>query len=331
MAMSAKNIAMYKSKNSPMSFALDVTSSCNFKCLHCFNDSGVRQPDELSNEELVEVARQIASFNPLSVCMCGGEPTLRGNLLEIIEIISPHAGAVNMVSNGFTMTQEKASALKDAGLSTLQISLDGVNAIQHDTFRGYAGAFKKAVAAIEFGIKNGLEVDTAFSPTKANFRSIEKYLEFCYQLGVSSVRVMPLIPMGRGRAIEHLLLTPNEYLELQLSLCFHEKMQTYKGMRIEWGDPLDHFTRMPNNAKAGISTYIMEIRPNGDLAVSPYIPLSVGNVRVHSLREYWDAGYNKIWGNPQVVKYIRQIENIYDLSYLESESNGSDNFRIELL
>lgn len=321
----------YVDCSGPKFFTFDVTGACNFKCLHCYNDSGCKLDDELTDEELLDIAHQIAEFKPESVCLCGGEPTLRGNLIEIIKILAPHVAAVNMVSNGSLLNEDKLLALKDAGLSTLQISLDGVNSMQHDTFRAIPGSFDKAVNTIKLAKKVGLNTLISFVPNKLNHTTFNEYLDFCYSLGVDSVRVMPLIPMGRGSRIDSLLLDGEDYCTLQLKIAnYKEKLKGGKQL-LEWGDPLDHYLRLPNNTVKGYKSLTYEVKANGNLTVSTYLPLVVGNVRKHSLREYWENGYADIWSNEKVLDYIGRIKNIYDINQMDPKPYSGEYYYIELM
>lgn len=319
------------SDSGPEMITFDVTGICNFRCLHCYNDSGKPIECELSDEETIDIAKQIVAMNPLSVCICGGEPTTRKNLLEIISIISFSGIAVSMVSNGSLLNEEKLIALKNAGLDTLQISLDGRNSFVHDTFRGYPGSFEKAVENIKIAKKLGLSIVTSTTPSKLNINSIPKHFEFCFRIGLDSVRMMPLIPMGRGSRIDRLLPSPDEYFKLQMIIRYYKDYYADKGMNIEWGDPLDHYTRMPNNAKVGMKTYTMEIKANGNLTVSTYIPVIVGNIRKHSLREYWENGYADIWKNKKVLDYVERINTIYDINQMNPKPYSGEYYYVELM
>ena len=55
---------VFKSESGPLVVSLDVTSACNYRCLHCYNNSGEKSCDELTDEEIFDVAEQIAEFSP---------------------------------------------------------------------------------------------------------------------------------------------------------------------------------------------------------------------------------------------------------------------------
>ena len=300
----------FKNSNGPLGIGFDVTTKCNCHCMHCYNNSGKPLKNELSDDEVIGVAKQIASFRPVYVCLCGGEPLLRKNIIDVVRELKPHCGCVNMVSNGYLANEHKLKELKDAGLYLIQFSLDGFDAFQHDSLRRLQGSFNSVVNAIKNAIKVGLNVVVSFSPNKLNYKTFVKYVEFCSSLGITNIRSMPLIPMGRGAAMGPLLLSSEDYVVYQQSIIKAKKL--YPNINIEWGDPLDHIRRMRSNAQSGIYTYSMEIKANGNIGFSTYIPIFVGNVRKHTLQDYWRAGFDFIWRNDKIYNKIKHIEDIYD-------------------
>lgn len=320
-------------RTGPMQVAFDITSNCNLRCVHCFNASGKDAPlRDLSKEEKLDIARQIARLRPLNVCICGGEATLCPYLTEIIDALHAEGGKVSMVSNGFCMTRELAQSLKEHGVSMVQISIDGAYAWQHDSFRGVKGSYDRAVQAVRFLREAGIEkVDTSLVPNRLNYRTMEAYAGLCLELQVSQIRMMPLLPSGRGKSIGRgLMMDSEQYFVFQRSVC--RLAEAYEGrLDFLWGDPLDHMRRMPNNARLGFSTYVMEIKTDGDLAVTSYLPLVAGNVRRASLKEYWEAGYDRVWGDERFTRCTDRIRSIYDLDTFEPAPYSGEKIVMDLM
>lgn len=318
---SIKNVQLNNLKY-PFAISFNITQKCNLKCLHCYNNSGEENKSikELSDEELIYIANQIAQINPKSVCICGGEPLVRKDILkEIIKILSESCGQVNMVSNGYLLNESLAKELKECGLNLIQFSLDGANSFQHDSFRGKLGSFNKVIEAIKISVKNNLAVAISYVPNKINHISILDLIDLCGKLKVQYFRSMPLIPMGRGSLIENLLLDSNEYIALQQKLEYARSK--YLGIiDIEWGDPMDHLYRMPFNASQDIKTYSVEIRSDGKIVLTTYLPIVIGDLLEKNLKEYWNEGIKDIWKNEEVLELISGIENIYDFNRIYGES-----------
>lgn len=166
-----ENFYLMQNTAAPVTVSFDVTSKCNLRCVHCFNNSGGAAPHtDLSSLGKLEIAKQVAALHPHSVCLCGGETLCCENLLEIIDVLSPCVGKISMVSNGYAVTKEIASQLKEHGLYLVQISVDGANAWQHDTFRGVGGSFEHAVSALDFLKEAGIpQIFTSFLTLLFNY------------------------------------------------------------------------------------------------------------------------------------------------------------------
>ena len=94
----------------PLHIAIDITNKCNAKCLHCFNRSGSELlRAEISNNEMLEIFKEMAEVKPFSTCFCGGEPMMKYELvLQAAEILK-NGGVPNiaMVTNGWFLTKDR--------------------------------------------------------------------------------------------------------------------------------------------------------------------------------------------------------------------------------
>lgn len=328
-----ENFYLMQNTAAPVTVSFDVTSKCNLRCVHCFNNSGGAAPHtDLSSLGKLEIAKQVAALHPHSVCLCGGETLCCENLLEIIDVLSPCVGKISMVSNGYAVTKEIARQLKEHGLYLVQISVDGANAWQHDTFRGVGGSFEHAVSALDFLKEAGIpQIFTSFVPNKLNIRSLEEYAGLCYSLGVHAIRAMPFLPSGRGRSVgRRLMPDAQEYFEF--CRVFTRLQVKYAGrMELEWGDPLDHMRRMAQNARHGLHSFAMEIKSDGNLTGTTYLPVVVGNCTWHTLKEYWDAGYKLLWADRRFTHFTEQIRTVNDLDTFEPQPYGGENILIDIM
>lgn len=306
-------------KDYPMSLSWDVTNRCNMRCKHCFNQSGDSSvydfEKELTREETFDLVKQIIEIKPEQMCICGGETLLNPYIFEIIEALTSGGIVVSMVSNGLLMTDEVAEKLKKAGVNHIQISVDGLG-YQHDTFRSMKGAFQKAIRALDILKKHNMESMVSCCPNKLNYKTFEQYLEYISTTGTKGVRMMPLLPLGRGKQnYEHLLLSSNEMFEFVNDL--DRLREKYPKLDIEWGDPVEHLhlVRMVNRKYP----VVMSITSTGLLTVTNYIPLYVGDIKKKTLKEYWDAGYKKIWSYKEVREITDKVNCVYDFAQFEEK------------
>ena len=211
-------------------------------------------------------------------------------IYDIIKELASNCGIVNIVSNGYLLTEGVLLDLKNAGINTIQVSLDGNNTFLHENMRLISGAFKKAIEAIRRASEKGFKVAVSFCPNKLNIYKIEETCKLVKELGANDFRVMPLILMGRGKSMVNMKPSPDEYLWLQQKISKLKDLYQDEDFVISWGDPLDHLTRMPENNKNSMNTYSVEIRSDGKLLLCNYLPIVVGDLNKHSLKDYWHAG-----------------------------------------
>lgn len=299
------------------SAAIDVTKKCTLRCLHCYNFSGDEDTatldEELSDKELIAAAKSIFECSPKSLCMCGGEPLLRKDvIMEIANMARdkyPNT-AVNMVSNGQLMTAQLAEDLWKAGFENIQISLDGASPETVDWLRNKEGMYEHATSALRYLSESrkrlGINTDIciSFCPTKKNLPELEKAIDFCESIDINSFRVQPLMILGRAKEnLGEYVLTKAEYRDLARRLKNRNNLNARIGQRLEtkWGDPMDHLLiEDVDNLR------FLQVSVNGDLLFTPYIPIAFGNIRNHSLNEYTDFDWNKVW-NHKLYKFVRSL------------------------
>lgn len=315
----------------PILFALDVTNKCNLKCLHCFNRSGGRYPrQELTDAELLDVIRQIYDLKPMVVCFCGGEPLLRGKLIyQAMDLLARGQVSVNMVSNGYFVTKEVAHRLKQAGVSFIQISVDGSQSTSHDRLRGLNGSFHKALGAIEYLKAQEIRVGVAFVPTKFNIYEFPDYVEQMREMGINEVHIQPLMPLGEClNHVEELLPTEEQYRWVVEVIQTLPK-DTERDFSVEWADPIEHFIRF-GQLQRRVNLYA-DVSSDGFLRVSPYLPLHVGQLRRHTLKEYWEAGYKIIWNYDFVQRFASKVKSVNDLMRVEPSPYYGPSLYIDLI
>lgn len=118
---------------------LSITDFCNFRCEYCLPNGyqGKRPSDELSVAEIKTLIQGFAQVGTQKVRITGGEPSIRRDVVEIIETIKNTAGIemVAMTSNGYKLGKHLAN-WQAAGLNQLNISMDSFDA---DTFHQMTG------------------------------------------------------------------------------------------------------------------------------------------------------------------------------------------------
>lgn len=296
----------------PHIITIDITNKCNLKCKHCLNESGDNSKHNFSNKlsrnQLLDIADDIIKIMPKQCCICGGEPLLRQDVLfDLIKKLSNNNILVNMVSNGILMTEEVVIKLKDSGINSVQISVDGLG-IEHDTFRCINGGFDKAIIALENLKNHDVNSAVSFCPNKLNYLNFRTYVKFLVSKGCSEIRMMPLLTIGRAaKNLESIKMS--EYELHNFINEIHEIKKQYEDkIKITWGDPVEHIKLAISNINVPPMTF--GITSVGNYYYSPYIPLYFGDIKNYSVCEFWNR-FKKIKKNRRFFKYMLECNSIF--------------------
>ena len=107
---------------------LSVTDRCNLRCDYCMPEQDyawLPREDLLRFEEIGRLADVFGALGVDRIRLTGGEPLVRQDLPELMKILAgkPWLRDLSMTSNG-VLLEEHASALCQAGLDRLNVSLD---------------------------------------------------------------------------------------------------------------------------------------------------------------------------------------------------------------
>jgi radical SAM protein with 4Fe4S-binding SPASM domain len=127
----------------------------------------------------------------------GGEPTLRRDLVELMNYAKSRGMRVVISTNGTLISADKARAYTDVGLSYVGVSLDGGRET-HDAFRGIPGSFDKAIAGIRNSREAGIKVGLRMTINRRNWRDIPEIFKVMEAEKIPRACFYHLVYAGRG-------------------------------------------------------------------------------------------------------------------------------------
>ncbi len=275
---------------------------CNFSCVHCFNGSGPTWRG--SEADPFRVADVIIADPPYNVCLCGGEPLVWKPVYDIVRKL--RAGGlplVSLVTNGYVATEENLKKLLDAGLTHLQISIDGATEDQFRELRLKEDGFQRIVDAAKIALRLRWEdFSVSFTPSKRNVGDWKAFCRFWAGEGVKHIRTQPFMPIGRGKSTLDLMPTDEQYQRFNMDT--QELIEELPGVFVDWGDPLEHMWFYTRTAAAPWS---LGIQTDGWYELSCYVPVLVGNALEHPLHEVWAKDFKKLWNAPIVKRFTERM------------------------
>ena len=168
----------------PVTAVWEVTMGCNMRCGHCGSSCAGALPGQLSTEEALDLCDQIAELGLTWITLSGGEPLTRPDTPELVKRLSQNGVLVNMITNGWLLDKKMAQRLKENGISTVAISIDGVPEI-HDKIR-MKGAFEHARQAFAAMTELGIQTGAVTTITKQNIDILPDLKEELIRMGVKT-------------------------------------------------------------------------------------------------------------------------------------------------
>ncbi|WP_167616750.1 radical SAM/SPASM domain-containing protein [Maribellus sediminis] len=176
-----------------------ITNRCQLQCSHCYDWDNIDSRDHLSLDQLKEILQKIEKQGIRHVQLSGGEPLTRFN--DMISILEEAASRIDfwLLTSGFGLTEEKARALKKAGLVGANISLDHWEEDEHNRFRNNPRSFEWVLKAVENCRKAGILVSLSMCATRefTSKENLEKYIQLAKNIGAHFIRILEARQVGR--------------------------------------------------------------------------------------------------------------------------------------
>lgn len=296
------------------SLFFELTDKCNERCRHCgsrcMDEPGTgripgeeaerpdMQPDEWMR--VLDEVKEDFDLTHTRLCITGGEPLLYPGFKEVLEYAHRLGYRWGMTSNGTLIDGEWAHFLADAGMKTISVSIDGLEAT-HDRFRqtpgGYAGAMQGIAALLRENAFEHVQITTVVH--HGNIDELDELYDICLKTGVRSWRVINIEPIGRAKDDPSLMLTDDELIRM-FSFIENKRKDLDTKITVTYG--CSHFLGPKHERESrkwyflcNAGVYTASITHTGDCVACLDIPrrpeLVQGNVREGRFSDIWYNGY----------------------------------------
>lgn len=174
----------------------EITLGCCFSCKYCGSSGGKARENELTTEECLDVAQQLADLGCRRVSLIGGEVFMRKDWHTIVDALTGLGIRVCIITNGFLFTEEILSQLKDANIESVAVSLDGPETI-HDKYR-QAGSYRRAKQAVEILSAAGIPVTMITTLNSENAEYLETFYSQIRHWPLRAWQIQACSPMGNA-------------------------------------------------------------------------------------------------------------------------------------
>lgn len=253
---------------------------CNLTCEHCSikGFQGKNEKRSFTIEDVKNLARQADELGLARFVITGGEPLVFKDFDELVAAIDPQKFFINCDTNGWLLDEKKAKHLKSIGVDRIQLSIDSLDAEEHDEFRGAKGSHEKAMKAVDVTLDAGLGIFIQTVVTKQRLHSNEfiEFVEYFNKKGVG-VFVSYAKPVGLWEGNFDVLVDQDD-------MKYMEKLEKKHKL-------FTHLTPAYGLNMGCIAVKGMfSVTQYGDVLPCPYIHTSIGNVFEEPLKNIIQRG-----------------------------------------
>lgn len=290
----------YRFDRAPRMIYWEMTRACALACRHCRAEAiPNRDPLELTTAEALRMLAQLREFGdptPHLVCT-GGDPLQRPDLLEIVREGTALGLPVSLAPSATAnLTAEVIAALREAGMQSMSLSLDGSTAARHDAFRGVEGTYETTLRAARWARELGVPLQLNTLVTADSIGDLPAMYELARTLDLMRWSLFFLVAIGRGTALAELSPLEAEAvmqwlaeraMEAPFAIAATEAphfrrvaIQLMKERRM--AGPAIRRTAIGRGFGIRDGNGVMFISHRGEVTPAGFLPVVTGSVREHS-------------------------------------------------
>lgn len=230
---------------------ISVTDRCNERCLYCMPErykGWAQRSDHMTANEIVQIAHSATTLGFRKFRLTGGEPLLRHDIVDIAKGLWELPGVQTLgISTNGTRLSALAEDLKQAGVRSINVSLDTLDATHYRTITG--GDLNQALEGIEAALSVGFEVIklNCVLMRGVNEEDILPLIDFAAKGGMP-LRFIELMPLSCTDT-----LNESNFLsigEIMRHIQLHGNLLSLPGYQPGHG-PARYYEFQPSGAKLG--------------------------------------------------------------------------------
>lgn len=300
--MVQRRVPVIAGNHRPAYVVWEITLRCDQPCAHCGSRAGGPRSSELSTEEARRVVSELAEKGTQEVVLIGGEAYLHEGFLDIVRALKAAGIRPTMTTGGRGIDRELASRMKEAGLHSVSVSVDGL-ARAHDAIRRAKSSFESATRALSYLREAGLLIAANTNVNRVNRGDLEALYELLRDLGILAWQIQITSALGRAADRPEMLLQPYDLLDVMPRIAALKRRAFRDGITVMPGNNLGYFgpeEALLRSVKEGghdhfmgcqAGKLVLGIESDGSVKGCPSLQSDTyigGNLREKSLAAIWD-------------------------------------------
>lgn len=268
----------------------ELTYLCPLRCAYCSNPTNLAaHPDRLSTADWLRVFAQAAELGALQLNLSGGEPLLRRDLEELVAGASALDFYSNLITSGLPLERERLVRLKDAGLSSVQVSIQDSQPAESDRIAG-RNSFAQKLEVARWVKELDLPLTLNVVLHRQNLDRIAEIVALAERLNVDRLELANTQYLAWALENRSALLPSQAQLDAAREIAKAAKERLKGKIEVLFVLP-DYYSDRPKACMSGWGKRYLLVTPDG-LALPCHLAhslpgLQFDNVQERSLDEIW--------------------------------------------
>jgi PqqA peptide cyclase len=279
----------------PYALLAEITYRCPLHCPYCSNPVAAslceapRRPQgggysngELTTEEWKRVIREAAALGVLQIGFSGGEPLARRDLAELIRAAREAKLYTNLITSGIGLDDDRARALRDSGLDSIQLSFQSDVSSLADEIAGARAHERKLDVAAKIRAA-GIPLSLNFVIHRRNIDRLPQIIDLTEALGAERVELANVQFYGWAFRNRAALLPTREQVDRARDIATAAKARLAGKIDIFYVLP-DYYEMRPKACLNGWGQRYLTVNPIGDVLPCPTASTAIPDLRFENVR-----------------------------------------------
>ncbi|MBR0898833.1 pyrroloquinoline quinone biosynthesis protein PqqE [Bradyrhizobium tropiciagri] len=286
----------------PLAVLAELTHRCPLQCPYCSNPVTLeRASSELTTSEWKKILAELAEIGVLQIHFSGGEPTIRRDLIELVQYASDVGLYCNLITSGVRLDRERLGRLVDAGLCHIQISFQGSKTASSDRVAGLAGAHAKKIQVAGWARELELPLTVNAVMHRQNLRELRDVIEMAVDLGADRLEVANAQYYGWALKNRAALMPTMQQVEESTRIVEEAQIRLNGILAIDYVVP-DYYALRPKKCMGGWGRQFFTISPAGKI-LPCHAAETITGLEFESIRSNRSIAW--IWQNSEAFNRYR--------------------------
>jgi len=284
----------------PYTLVAELTYRCPLACGYCSNPLDLaRHADELDTAGWARVFADAAALGVLQANLTGGEPLVRPDLTELVAAAHAQQLYVNLITSGIPVDRARLAALAQAGLDSVQLSIQDVDAHGATWIAGrddLEGKLEAAAAVRALGLPLTLNVVIH----RGNIARVAEFIALAERLGAERLELANTQYLGWALANRDALMPARAEIERARSVAAAAADRLRGKIEILFVRP-DYYADRPRACMDGWARRYMVVTPDG-VVLPCHQAAGIGGLTFESVRA---RPLGEIWNDSPALRAYR--------------------------